>query len=174
MPLHLTPERARGRLPRAGRATLLSAGLLLCSAAWPLPAEAHGVSGRASLPVPAWLFAWAAAIVLVVSFVLLSAMWSRPRLQQLSERRICAWPEWIVVPAGAIGLALFALVVYAGYDGVAAARANFDPTFIFIVFWVAVPLSSGVLGNWFGAFSPWRAFARAVRWGAALAGMRRR
>lgn len=169
-----TLRRARGRLPAARRATLLSAGLLVSSAAWPLAAEAHGVSGRASLPVPAWLFAWAAAIVLVVSFVLLSAMWSRPRLQQLSERRVCSWPEWIAAPAGLIGLALFALVVYAGYDGVATPSANFDPTFIFIVFWVAVPLSSGVLGNWFGAFSPWRALARAVRWGGARAGLRRR
>jgi hypothetical protein len=174
MPFNLTLKRARDRLPAARRATLLSAGLLACSAAWPLTAEAHGVSGRASLPVPAWLFAWAAAIVLIVSFVLLSAMWSRPRLQQVSERRVCAWPEWIAVPAGLIGLALFVLVIYAGYEGVAAPKANFDPTFIFIVFWVAVPLSSGVLGNWFSAFSPWRAFARAVRWGGARVGLRRR
>jgi hypothetical protein len=172
MPFNLTPRRARDRLPAARRAALLSAGLLVSSAAWPLAAEAHGVSGRASLPVPAWLFAWAAAIVLVASFVLLSAMWSRPRLQQVSERRFCAWPEWIVVPAGAIGLALFALVVYAGYDGVAAPKANFDPTFIFIVFWVAVPLSSGLLGNWFSAFSPWRALARAVRWAGTRVGLR--
>jgi len=173
MPFNLMLRRARGRLPAARRALLLSAALLVSSAAWPLGAEAHGVSGRASLPVPAWLFAWAAAIVLVVSFVLLSAMWSRPRLQQVSERRVCAWPEWIVVPAGLTGLALFALVIYAGYEGVAAPKANFDPTFIFIVFWVAVPLSSGVLGNWFSAFSPWRAFARAVRWGGARVGLRR-
>ncbi len=172
MPFNLTLKRARDRLPAARRATLLSAGLLVCSAAWPLAAEAHGVSGRASLPVPAWLFAWAAAIVLVVSFLLLSAMWSRPRLQQVSEHQVCAWPEWIAVPAGLLGLALFALVVYAGYDGVAAPKANFDPTFIFIVFWVAVPLSSGVLGNWFSAFSPWRALARGVRWGGARVGLR--
>jgi hypothetical protein len=174
MPFKLTLSRARERLPAARRATLLSAALLISSAAWPLAAEAHGVSGRASLPVPAWLFAWAAAIVLVVSFVLLSAMWSRPRLQQVSERRVCAWPESIAVPAGLIGLALFALVAYAGYEGVATPKANFDPTFIFIVFWVAVPLSSGLLGNWFSAFSPWRAFARAVRWGGARVGLRRR
>ncbi|HST33837.1 MAG TPA: fenitrothion hydrolase [Solirubrobacteraceae bacterium] len=174
MPFNLTLCRARDRLPAARRATLLSACLLASSAAWPVAAEAHGVSGRASLPVPAWLFAWAAAIVLVVSFVLLSAMWSRPRLQQVSERRACTWPEWIAVPAGLIGLALFALVIYAGYDGVARPSDNFDPTFVFIVFWVALPLSSGLLGNWFSAFSPWRALARAVRWAGARVGLRRR
>jgi hypothetical protein len=153
---------------------VLAAGLLISSAAWPVAADAHGVSGRASLPVPAWLFAWAAAIVLVASFVLLSAMWSRPRLQQVRERRVCAWPEPISALAGLIGLALFALVIYAGYAGVAAAKANFDPTFIFVIFWVAVPLSSGLLGDWFDAFSPWRALARAVRWGGQRAGLRLR
>jgi hypothetical protein len=26
--------------------------------------------------------------------------------------------------------------------------ANFDPTFIFVIFWVGVPVSSVLLGNW--------------------------
>ena len=47
--------------------------------------------------------------------------------------------------------------------------ANFDPTFIYVIFWVGIPVSSLLLGNWFSAFSPWRAFARGLRWlGARL------
>jgi hypothetical protein len=160
------------RTPILRRAAALSALLLLLSCAWPLAASAHGISGRAGLPVPAWLFAWAAAIVLVVSFVLLSTMWSRPRLQELRERRLCAWPAVITVVSGAIGLALFALVVYAGYDGVKAYTANLDPTFIFVIFWVGVPVSSALLGDWFRGVNPWLALARAVRWLSAPLGMR--
>jgi hypothetical protein len=122
--------------------------------------------------VPAWLFAWAAAIVLVISFVVLSTMWSSPRLQDGHERKVSRWPNALVIPAGAIGLALFALVVYAGYEGVPFYTANFDPTFIFVIFWVAVPVSSVLFGDWFRAFSPWRAFARAIRWLAARANLR--
>jgi hypothetical protein len=155
------------------RAAALSAVLLSTQALLPAVASAHGISGRASLPVPAWLFAWAAALVLVISFVLLSMMWPKPRLQQVRERRICSWPPALSVPAGAIGLALFALVIDAGYEGVPYYTANFDPTFIFVIFWVGVPVSSVVLGDWFRAFSPWRAFARSVRWLAARAGVRR-
>ena len=150
-----------GALSRAG---MLGACLCAAGALYPSVADAHGIKGRASLPVPAWLFAWAAAIVLVVSFVLLSTMWSQPRLQDAPERRLCRRPGWLSVPAGAAGLALFALVLYAGWDGVDSASANFDPTFIFVVFWVAVPVSSAFLGDWFSAFSPWRALARAARW----------
>jgi hypothetical protein len=159
-------------LGAARRVATLTATLLLSSGLWPLAASAHGISGRASLPVPAWLFAWAAAIVLVVSFVVLSTMWSRPRLQEVHERRLCGWPRLVAPSAGLIGLALFALVIYAGYDGVTAYTANFDPTFIFVIFWVGAPLSSAILGNWFRAVSPWRALARAVRWSGGRVGLR--
>ncbi len=164
--------RGRVRLRSARRAAQLTAVLLASSAVWPLAADAHGISGRASLPVPAWLFAWAAAIVLVVSFVLLSTMWSRPRLQEVHERRLCGWPPLLGPAAGLVGLALFVLVIYAGYEGVAAYTANFDPTFIFVIFWVGVPLSCALFGDWFSAVSPWRAFARAVRWSGARIGLR--
>jgi len=156
------------------RCVALVVALLAAGALAPATASAHGISGRAGLPVPAWLFAWAAAAVLVISFVLLSTMWSRPRLQGEHERRLCAWPPALSIPAGAVGIALFALVVYAGYEGVSYYTANFDPTFIYVIFWVGIPVSSVLLGNWFSAFSPWRAFARGLRWLGGRLGVQRR
>ncbi|MEA2214905.1 MAG: hypothetical protein QOK19_466 [Solirubrobacteraceae bacterium] len=162
----MSKYRASGR--RSSRRRLLAPSLtaigLVAGALQPSVASAHGVSGRAGLPVPAWLFAWAAAAVLVISFVLLSTMWSRPRLQVPRENRLVTWrPAYSLLP-GAIGIALFALVIYAGYEGVPYYPANFDPTFIYVIFWVAVPVTTVLLGNWFSAFSPWRAFARTLRW----------
>jgi hypothetical protein len=155
---------ARAKRAILARTAAAAAVALVEGALAPASASAHGISGRASLPVPAWLFAWAAAGVLIVSFVLLSTMWSSPRLQRSHERRVLAWSPALSIPPGAVGLALFALVVYAGYDGVPYYTDNFDPTFIFVIFWVGVPVSSVLLGNWFSAFSPWRAFARSLRW----------
>src|ERR1700687_4294622 len=83
------------------RGTALLIATLVAGAVAPGAANAHGISGRAGLPVPAWLFAWAAAVVLVISFVLLSTMWSRPRLQNGHERRLCAWPTTLRAPVGA-------------------------------------------------------------------------
>ena len=51
----------------------------------PASVSAHGIVGKADLPIPVWLFSWTAAIVLVVSFVALSTLWTRPQLQ--SEHR---------------------------------------------------------------------------------------
>jgi hypothetical protein len=44
------------------------------------------------------------------------------------------------------------------------------PTMVYVVFWVAIPFATLVLGNVFGAFNPWRAVARGVAWGFSRAG----
>jgi hypothetical protein len=156
----------------ARRLSALSGALLLGGALLPAQAAAHGISGRASLPAPAWLFAWVAAIVLVVSFVALSTMWSSPRLQEESVRGLGPMPRWLTPVAGVVGVALFALVIYAGYEGVNSYTANWDPTFIYVTFWVGVPLASVLFGDLFSAFSPWRAVARVIRWAGRRAGLR--
>jgi hypothetical protein len=158
------PTRRRATQRFLRRAAVFALALVASGALAPALASAHGISGLASLPVPAWLFAWAAATVLVASFILLATMWSTPRLQDGRGRRLCAWPASLSVPTGAIGLALFALVIDAGYEGVPYYTNNIDPTFIFVIFWVAVPVSSALIGDWFRAFNPWLAFARAARW----------
>jgi hypothetical protein len=136
-------------------------GLGALSLALPASAQAHGIVGKANLPIPVWLFSWTAAIVLVVSFVALSTMWLTPQLQDRQPRRLLglARPfEWL---ACAIGLGLFALIVYSGFDGVQEApNANFSVTFIYVVFWVGMPVLSVLFGDLFRALSPWRTCAR--------------
>ena len=43
---------------------------------------AHGIGGVQDLPVPRWLFYWGGALVLVVSFIALGALWKTPQLEQ--------------------------------------------------------------------------------------------
>ena len=43
---------------------------------------AHGLVARSDLPIPEWLFGWAAAMVLVVSFVALAVLWPEPKLDK--------------------------------------------------------------------------------------------
>ena len=42
---------------------------------------AHGLGGRADLPVPLWLAQYAAAAALIVSFAFVTTYWNRPRLE---------------------------------------------------------------------------------------------
>ena len=48
---------------------------------------AHGIGGVQDLPVPKWLFFWGGAFVLVVSFILLGALWKTPQLEQHEDGR---------------------------------------------------------------------------------------
>ena len=146
---------------RRALTSAIVAALLLA----PSTASAHGLVQRSNLPIPEWLFGWAAAIVLVVSFVALAALWPRPRME--------GTPSWRPLPGGAvlgsrpvevlcgaIGVALLVLVVLAGYFGSGIALDNLAPTFILIIFWVGLVFVSAIFGDVFRAFSPWRALGR--------------
>ncbi|HWF31942.1 MAG TPA: fenitrothion hydrolase [Solirubrobacteraceae bacterium] len=148
-------DRRRRMLP-----LLLGAAAAL-GLALPASADAHGIVGKADLPIPVWLFSWTAAIVLVVSFVALSTLWRTPQLQAERRRRVLRLPKLPDALAGAIGVGLFALVVYSGFDGAQVANANFSVTFVYVIFWVGLPVLSAIFGDVFKAFSPWRATARA-------------
>lgn len=130
----------------------------------PAAAQAHGIVGRADLPIPVWLFSWTAAVVLVVSFVALSTLWRTPQLQSEHRRCLFRLPAAVRWLASAVGVGLFALVLYSGFAGAQVANANFSVTFIYVIFWVGVPVASVLLGDVFAALSPWRSCARALRW----------
>lgn len=148
--------------------TLLGAAAVVLAACGALsePAAAHGLVGRADLPIPAWLFGWAAAAVLVISFVALALLWPRPRLESARRRRLVPLGPWADVVLGALGIGAFGLVVWAGLSGTQVPTANLAPTVVYVLFWVGVPFASLLFGDVFRLLSPWRAFARAVAWAA--------
>jgi hypothetical protein len=130
------------------------------------PASAHGISGRTDLPLPEWLFAWAAAIVLIASFVALGVLWPRPRLQEPRLRSLFVIPRWVRPAGGALGVGLYALVVYSALAGTSVPSANLAPTAIYVAFWIGIPIASVLLGDLFALLSPWRAL---YRWIAGIA-----
>jgi hypothetical protein len=94
----------------------------------------------------------------------LGARGPRPRLLGAARRRLFALPRWLEPVAGAVGVFIFGVVVYAGLAGTTDITANLAPTFIYVVFWVGVPVASVIVGDFFRAFNPWRAVARAAVW----------
>lgn len=133
----------------------------------PLTTLAHGgLVLRQNLPIPEELFVAAAAIVLFVSFAALAVLWPKPRLQEIDwrpipgGRAIASRP--VEIACGAIGVALFALVLYAGFAGTQSGPENLAPTFILILFWVGLAFASVLFGDVFRAFNPWRAIGRVI------------
>lgn len=129
---------------------------------------AHGLlAPKEDLPIPEETFAWAAAFVLVVSFIGLSASWLEPRFEKREWSPLGALSRFFVNPvaevlAGAIGVFLLGVVVWAGFYGTANSAANFNVTFVFVTFWVCLAIASILLGDLYRAFNPWRAIGRAI------------
>jgi hypothetical protein len=129
---------------------------------------AHALASRQDLPIPAWLFAWAASIVLIASFFALSAAWRKPQFEDqharpLGERlsrALLSLPAQIL--CGAVGIFLLTFSIYAGLHGTVAPDRNFALTFLFVTCWLGFPFFSAILGDVFRPFNPWRAIGRAA------------
>ena len=120
---------------------------------------AHGLVGRRDLPLPEVFFGWAAAIVLIVSFVGLAVLWPKPKLEQAGFRPLPRLSAVLSsrpaeIACGAIGVFLLGLSVYAGFSGVQTATANFAPKFVYVTFWIGLVGLSVVFGDVFRAFNP--------------------
>ena len=136
---------------------------------FPPRALAHGLlAPKEDLPIPEWLFAWGASLVLIVSFVALAVAWREPRWEGSRWRPVRpGLSRAIVNPvtevlAGALGIFLLGVTVWSGLYGTAASAANFSVTFIFVTVWIGFVIVSPFLGDVFKAFNPWRAAGRAV------------
>lgn len=135
---------------------------------------AHALLVKQDLPIPAWLFAWAASIVLIASFFALSVAWRQPRFEDerwrpsaaALSRALLGRPMQVL--CGAIGVFLLGVGAYAGIEGSEAPDRNFAVTFFFVTCWFGFPFLSALLGNIYKPFNPWRAVGRVAGGGFRL------
>jgi hypothetical protein len=138
---------------------------------------AHGIGGIRDLPVPESFFFTTAALVLVVSFVLLGALWRRAQLERRAQGDELPAPLQTVLGSRALRVLLqsvsvvaFLGVLLSALFGTANELQNLAPTFVYVGFWLGLPLLSVTLGDVWRVLSPWRAIADAVVWGLERSG----
>jgi hypothetical protein len=108
--------------------------------------------------------------VLVVSFVALGALWQTPQLERRSTghdlgggfSRLVLGPLRIAVQA--VSVLMFTVVLVASLFGTSDPFENIGPTWVYVIFWLGLPLLSLLFGNVWRALSPWRALADAFVW----------
>jgi hypothetical protein len=132
---------------------------------------AHGIGGVRDLPVPDSYFFAGASIVLVVSFVALGVLWPTPQLEKRSGGRVLAGVLDRVFLSRALRIVLqtfsallLVVTLWAALWGTTLPLDNFAPTFIYIIFWLGIPLLSVLFGNVWSVLSPWRAIADFFVW----------
>jgi hypothetical protein len=124
---------------------------------------AHGIGGRADLPVPLTLAVYAAGLTVVVSFLALVLLWRRPRLRGAAAGRpLPAVVERVVdgpvlrpvLQLVVLGLTL--LVVVVALFGPLSANDNLAPYVLYVTLWVGLIPASLLLGPVWAYVNPLR------------------
>lgn len=126
---------------------------------------AHGIGGRTDLPIPLPVVLIGAAAVLVITFLALGFLWTRPRLQDGPDYDVAgtAVPvRGVLAALGVLGLALVGAQVIPPLMGLEreAVRPTIALVLVWVVFWLIVPFVGALAGNWYTDLNPWRTLAR--------------
>ena len=119
---------------------------------------AHAFGQRYELPLPLLYFVLGGAVVVLVSFLLVLPRPGRALDEPEAHEETVTGPIR-PVPA-ALGLVLLAGLVAAGIAGSQEVAENIVPTSFWLVLWIAVPLSCGLLGDWTRPLNPFASLAR--------------
>ena len=132
----------------------------------------HGFGPRYDLPISRWLYFLAAGFVVVISFVLV-VLFSGEQVGAKAiqyPRRASAWltslarSPWPRGVGGTIGVLALLAVVVCGFFG-NQKRPDLNPAeyIVWIYFWAATVILSGLVGNLWYLLNPWAATYDAVR-----------
>jgi hypothetical protein len=120
---------------------------------------AHAFGARYDLPIPLLLFVVAGVAVVIVSFLLV-----RPRAVSTDDGNTGV-PDRVPdaalnVPTTVVGLTVLFLLGLAGLLGSNEVAENILPTVFWLLAWLVVPLSCGLLGDWTHAVNPYANLVR--------------
>lgn len=131
---------------------------------------AHGIVGRSDLPVPLWLAVYGAAAALLISFFVLVAFWTKPKLRGANAGRPVPAAVQRVADAAVtraalrvMGLLLAAVVLVVAWLGPHDSASNPAPTWLYVWLWVGLAAASVLLGPVWRVLNPLRSIAAAVR-----------
>jgi hypothetical protein len=125
----------------------------------------HGFGLRYDLPGPLFLYLFAAAGVVVVSFVMVvlfagdklgEAAVDYPRWRAAWLDRVAA-ARWPRVAGGVIGVLGLAAVILTGLLGSQTAFYSPAEYIVWVYFWAATMILAGLLGNLWTLLNPWAA-----------------
>jgi hypothetical protein len=119
----------------------------------------HAFGARYDLPAPLYLFLLGAGAVVFISFLLVL---QRPvlRVQPTGDDvppvpRTPSWPAWLMA-------LLSVALIYGGLYGSQSTPDNVIVTAFWLAFWIGVPISIAVVGNYWPYISPLNVIARLV------------
>ena len=125
-------------------------------------AAAHAFGRSYTLPVPFWLYAWAAGVTLLLSFLAAALLLRATPAPPPPPRRFCAdsrWQQRLFGAARTLSVGLLALCIVTGAFGHPNSNVNLSMTLFWIGFAIGFAYFSALLGGLYERLSPWRVLA---------------
>ena len=135
---------------------------------FPVSAAAHGFGRLYNLPVPFWLYAWAASSALLLSFLLVGYFAAAPAAPATAVSRKLSNTRWAralhrALPVlQALSVLLLLLCIATGLFGNRDPFRNFSMTFFWVVFLLGFTYLTALIGNLYAAVNPWRVMSEAL------------
>jgi len=126
-------------------------------AAIPLPVLAHGFGQRFDLPLPLWMFMAGAGATVAVTFLLLARqrnMQPRPAAQAFTLLQQVPLAGVLAASLRLAVLALYLLVLCAGFAGTQNPFKNIAPAMVWAIWWVGMAFVSALLGDLWALVNP--------------------
>lgn len=112
---------------------------------------AHSFGERYDLPIPLVLFVVGGALVVVASFLVVLR---RPPTATESPGVVETRPAGRATLSGALAVAVTAMLAWVGFVGAQEVSDNLLPLVFWLLVWIAVPLTCGLLGDWTRPVNP--------------------
>ena len=128
-------------------------------------AFAHGLGQTYDLPIPFWLYFFAAAAAVLISFVQVGLFvgeghethgYPRYNLLRVGPLRALLTARPFLLGLRLLSVALFLLVILSGLFGKQIPGSNFAPTFVWIIWWVGFSFFVAFAGNIWPLVNPWK------------------
>ena len=151
-------------MPKLTRVVLVMAAIGLATLI-ATPVSAHAFGQRYDLPIPLNYFLIGAVAAVALSFVALGMFVQRsagqieyPRLYLLRVPVAVQVLSSQIASAAvrALSVAIFILLIVAGFIGTSRPIENISPTFIWIIWWVGMGYVVALFGNVWMAVNPWK------------------
>jgi hypothetical protein len=128
------------------------------------PAWAHAFPYRYDLPIPLWLYLLGAGAAVALSFVVMARFFKHPGGEGESRRLdLLKLPGlgWLGRPMAlnavrGLSVAVFVLLIVAGFFGDPQPFHNLAPTFVWVIWWVGMAFVSALLGDLWALLNPWK------------------
>jgi hypothetical protein len=113
---------------------------------------AHAFGARYDLPIPLALFVIGGGIVVLISFMLVAR---RPAEEPAAASAEAPAPSSTLHRVGgSLGLLVLAFLIWVGFAGAQSLSENIVPTSFWLLAWIALTLSCGLLGDWTQPVNP--------------------